>query len=252
MRTLPSLVLLTLFTWATVPTAAIAQTTQKSTDDLSLHDSSAAILSVNAPRPRGGLSADQIDAWWQREINSQAALLGSRNLMHTVATIPTATASPIGKTEWYKLWSGDRNAENWLVEHVKVRVIPGTRLISLSIAAPPNEISPQDRRVLLMEIAEEHMRQQTKNFENQRVDQLQDVTTKKVHLESDLRAAKRDADELSAKSARTAEEDKKLAELHAISASLRGRIEHLDVEYDDIGGMHTPPPIVWEQKPIAE
>jgi polysaccharide biosynthesis transport protein len=92
--------------------------------------------------------------------------------------------SPIRNTEWFKSFASPSEARQDLLRSFSVNAIPETRLISVSMSYS----RPEDARVVVQEVVDEHLRQQSQAALNRNFDRTQLLNTMKLRVEADLRA----------------------------------------------------------------
>lgn len=119
------------------------------------------------------------------EQRTQVAALRSEALFSRV--LQNAN-SPIRQTAWFNGFANPSQARADLMRNFSVNAIQETRLISASMQYS----RPEDARVIVQEVVEEHLRQQSQVALNKTFDRTQNLNTMKLRVEADLRAVVQD------------------------------------------------------------
>jgi hypothetical protein len=104
--------------------------------------SGAGVVEVRRPSDAKG---NDLDAIWQREIRTHAALMRQRLLYEQIVM---NEGSEVRKTALFKDLNGLKMIE-WMERNIRVQVVPGTSLIEISAAATDN---PRDAQTIIREV----------------------------------------------------------------------------------------------------
>jgi hypothetical protein len=149
-----------------------------------LTDSGAAVLEV--ARPDGNVSSDVpgvsgpvVDAVWQREILGHAAAIKHR------ANIELALKGPdVRGTKWYGHFSSADLADLSFTRGVRVRAVPGTALIEVSVVTGA---SAQEQATLANALVNTYLEQQRQRRTMVLLDRTQMLNTIRIRAESRMR-----------------------------------------------------------------
>jgi hypothetical protein len=146
---------------------------------------SAAVLIVD---PGGNAAADS-DAQLQRRLNTHAVTIASEQHLHKVIA---KAAGETRKTHWFKESDNPIERADWLREHLRVAVLPGTALIQISL---DDLADPIDRKAIVEDICSTYLEGQRSERTNQLLDRtmmLNNVRIKNEARLKDLRAEMRE------------------------------------------------------------
>lgn len=100
--------------------------------------------------------------------------------------------SAIRNTKWFNSFPTPSEARQDLLKNFSVNAVGETRLISISMQYS----EPDDARIVVQEIVDEHLRQQQQAALNNSFDRSQVLNTMKLRQEADLRSAQQDRQEV--------------------------------------------------------
>lgn len=133
-----------------------------------------------APTSQPAVTRDEIDAVWEREIQSHAHLIRQKNL--ATRAIENAS-SEIRKTDWFRSVGGQAQATDFLFQNLKVQAVPGTNLIEISIDGP----KPGDAAAVVNEIGMTYVDFVVQTEKNKLYDRSIDLNNLKVRNQMRLR-----------------------------------------------------------------
>lgn len=227
---------------ATVVLAAIALGSPHTTMPAAASNTTGiARLRVAALEQNAGQSPAQVASAFRQEIAYQAALLSDRQLVQRAIAFPD---SAMRYTAWFKGLSDAAAAERYILAHLRVKVLGDSGEITVFMDA---QVAPTDACVILIDLANEHVRQQEKLMWNQRFAATEKLYFTKRGLEGEARDLTHERQELRAKTLRTTNEERRLLDVSERLEVLHTELTEVNDKLDD-NSLPTRP-IVWVEKP---
>ena len=144
----------------------------KTADKMWLQSKPVVILQIAPPNGSATDKHAEIDALWQRRINTLAALMTTDQMLTKVDADEKVKA-----LTWSKRFNSSKDAVAWLREHTEVRVIEGTSLIGVRVWS---EDTREDSVMLSNRLAEMFYADQRKIEDDKAYDEQTLLTNMKV------------------------------------------------------------------------
>jgi uncharacterized protein involved in exopolysaccharide biosynthesis len=142
-----------------------------------------AVLIVDPP---SGPNVMDSDALLQRRINTHAATIASeQHLRKVIAQAEGETR----KTQWFKESDSPLERAQWLRDHLRVTVLPGTSLIQVALPDLPD---PAERKTIVQAICQAYLESQRSQRTNELLDRTATLNTIRIKAESQLKILRAD------------------------------------------------------------